>query len=108
METLVVKYKLKPGVEKIVEEWKQYCLDHRDEIIVRLKAEGVVVETAFIEKAGDEMFLYYFLKAHSLEKVYEIFDASQDPVDLYQKEFKDKVIESRQQLEVAVDFGVLG
>ena len=104
METLAVKYKLKRGTETRVAEWRQYSSDHKEEILERCRLEGIVIESAFLDTVGDDTYLIYFLKAKNLEKVYEIFDASQHPVDLYQKAFKAEVIEEWTLLTLAVDF----
>ena len=86
MQTICIKTKIKPGHIEKVRLWFRTLLERRDETLETLRNEGVVVESAFIDKQGDDLYLIYYMKAENIDKAYEVFTKSTSPIDLYHKD----------------------
>ncbi len=69
MPTQVIckRIRLKPGSLPRVYEWAATLTQRRDEALATLKDQGVVVESAFLERAADGDFLVYYMRADDLE-----------------------------------------
>lgn len=73
------------------------------ETLESLENEGVVVESAFLDKQGDDLYLIYYLKAENISQVYEVFDKSTLAIDHYHKECWGKYCEGQEVLEELLD-----
>ena len=103
MQTNCIKTKIKPGYIEEVRLWFRTLLERRDETLETLRNEGVVVESAFIDKQGDDLYLIYYMKAESIDKAYEVFNKSTSAIDLYYKDCWKKYCEGRIVLEELLD-----
>lgn len=103
METILIKYKIKPQSLNKVTEWILYFNTYREEITKLLKDEGIWVESAFIEKADTENFIYYYLKAEDINTATAIFLNSKNPHDLFHKNFMAENLEFNAKLELLID-----
>lgn len=104
METIMVKYKLKPGSRERLQEWREYSERHRSAVLKTLEREGVVYEAAFLDVVGEDSYLLYLLRAHDVNKAVQIFMQSMDEVDQYQHAFLQDVVEARTSTELLVEF----
>jgi hypothetical protein len=90
-------------VEEAV-RWVQSLKERQEEVAQLLDAEGVGVESLFIERSGQDVYLYQYVRANSLEQAYEAFMASQIPISIETRQFIDEMWEDGQSLELIVDF----
>ena len=103
MQTICVKTKLKKDSVEHVIEWFNTLKIRINEMIDTLKNEGVVIESVFLDKHGDDNFLIYYMKAMDISRVHEIFGNSTLPIDTYHKECWKKYCEGREILEELLD-----
>lgn len=99
MKTICIKTKLKKALIEEVRVWFQTLKNRLNETLESLENEGVVVESAFLDKQGDDLYLIYYLKAEDVSRAYEIFNNSTLPIDHYYKECWNKYCEGREVLE---------
>jgi Family of unknown function (DUF6176) len=104
VETACVKVRLKPGSLGRVREWAAELNRRGDEVLATLRDEQVVVESVFLEQAGDGDFLIYYMKARNLEEAGQAVQHSHHEIDAYHQEFKQDTWESRRPLELLIDF----
>ena len=107
METICIKTKIKPGHIDEMRLWFKNLHSRQPEVLETLKNEGVVVESAFLDKQGDDLFLIYYMKAESVEKAYDVFTKSTSSIDIYFKNEWKQHCEGRIVLEELLDLDVL-
>lgn len=108
MQTLCIKTKLKRGALEDVRRWFQTLKLRMGETLKSLANERVVFESAFLDKQGDDYFLIYYLKAHDINYVYEVFDTSTLAIDQYFKKCWTQFCEGREVLEELLDIDRIG
>ena len=84
--------------------WVQSLKERQEEVAELLDAEGIRVESLFIERSGQDVYLYQYVRANSLEQAYEAFMKSQIPISKETRQFIDEMWEDGQSLELVVDF----
>lgn len=104
METICIKTKLKKGSLEDVRKWFQTLREKPDEVLQSLEKEGVIIESAFLDKQGHDYFLIYYMKAKSLAHAREVAMKSTLAIDKYHKECFKKFCEDRMELEPLIDF----
>ncbi len=104
METICISTKLKKGSLEDVRKWFQTLRERPDEVLQSLKDEGVIIESAFLDKQGNDYFLIYYLKAENLAQAREVAMKSTLSIDKYHKECSKKFCENRKELELLIDF----
>ena len=87
--------------------WVHSLKERRQEVIKLLKAEGIQLESLFLERVGQDVYLYQYVRANSLEEAYEAFMKSQLPISVETRQFIDEMWEGGQNLELVADFEVL-
>jgi hypothetical protein len=103
MRTICISTKIDPIFIDEVREWFKTLKNRLDETMETLENENVLVESAFLHKHVNEVFLIYYLKAEDIDKAYEVFDRSTSPIDIYFKECWKKYCKSRVVLEELLD-----
>lgn len=103
METICIKTKLKKEIVEEVRIWFQTLKNRINETLETLENEGVYVESVFLDKQGNDLYLIHYMKAENISKVYEVFSKSTLPIDLYYKECWKKYCEGREVLEELLD-----
>lgn len=103
METRCIKIKLRPGALPRVRAWAAEINRRRDEALATLRAEGAIVETAFLDSATEGDFLLYYMKAGSFAQVQEVFAQSQHAIDAYHRQFMQDIYAEAPPLELLVD-----
>ncbi len=107
MQTFIKKYKIKKEFIENIYKWSHILTIRKDEVLETLKHEGVMIETAFLDKQGEDMYLVYFMKCKNIETAFKIFNSSQDPIDLYHKKVLRDSLDQGEVLEVLIDFECL-
>lgn len=102
-ETRCVKIKLKPNSLEKVEEWAKTINNRKDEALVTLRDEGVILETVFLDQTSDGDFLIYVMKAESFEKVKGTFEKSVHAIDEFHQNFKAETWEDGKKLKLLID-----
>ena len=67
MQTACIKVRLKPGSVPRVREWAAELNRRADEVLATLRAEGVVLESVFLDTDNGDCVIYY-TKALNLEE----------------------------------------
>lgn len=103
MKTICLKTKIKKNNIEAVRHWFNNLKLRIDETRETLKNEKVIVESAFLDKNGDDFFLIYYLRADNIEYAYKVFENSVLPIDVYYKECWKNLCEGREVLEELLD-----
>ena len=98
-----VRVRLKTGVLSRVREWAAYLAAHRSEALQTLEAEGVSIESVFLDSTADGDFLIYYMRSASHEKAREVAARSTAAIDNFHKAFKREAWVDVRQLELLVD-----
>ncbi|MFM6324626.1 MAG: DUF6176 family protein [Microcystis panniformis] len=104
METRCMKIKLRSGSEPRVAAWAAELNRKREEVIQTLKAEGVVIESVFLDHQADGDYLIYFMRSGNFENAHRVASRSTSTIDEYHRAFKNDCWESRSMLRSLVDF----
>lgn len=83
--------------------WFQTLKKRINETLISLENEEVFVESAFLDKQGDDLYLIYYMKAKDISRAYEVFNKSNLDIDHYYKECWKKYCEGREILEELLD-----
>jgi hypothetical protein len=102
-EVICVKIKLKPGSLKRVHAWAEEINRRKPEALTTLFAEGISIESAFLDISSDGDFLIYYMRAKNFEKAREIFRHSKHSIDAYHKQFRNDAWEEKKSLELLLD-----
>ena len=102
-ETRCIKIKLKPNSIEKVREWARVINDRKDEALVTLREEGVILETVFLDQTSEGDFLIYLMKAESFEKAMDAFEKSAHDIDEFHQNFKRETWADGKRLELLVD-----
>ena len=103
VKTICIKTKLKKEFIDEIRQWFQTLKESREETLESLENEGVHVESAFLDKQGNDLYLIYYLKAEDIAKAYEVFNKSDLAIDHYYKKCWKKYCEGREVLEELLD-----
>lgn len=103
MKTICIKTKLKKELIEEVRIWFQTLKNRTNEVLESLENEGVFVESAFIDRQGDDLYLIYYIRAVDVSRAYEIFNKSALTIDHYYKECWKKYCIGREVLEELLD-----
>ena len=107
MKTICIKTKLKKEFISEIRLWFQTLKERVDETLVSLENEGVIVESAFLDTQGDDLYLIYYMKAKDISQAYDAFNKSTLEIDHYYKECWKKYCEGRVVLEELLDLDTL-
>jgi hypothetical protein len=75
--------RLKPGSEDKVAEWRSTIASRLDEAAATLKDEDVQVESWFTIEISGEQYLLWYLRAKSIERVFEVSRKLKHPIDRF-------------------------
>ena len=104
METICIRAKIKAGMLEETRKWFKTLIERSDETLQTLENEGVIVESVFLDKFGDDFYLIYYMKAENLEHAREVSKNSILSIDKYHKECRKNCCEGAQVLELLMDF----
>lgn len=102
------RVRLKPGTLPQVREWAAHITAHREAALATLAAEGVTVESVFLDstEAGD--YLVYYMRAGLHARARAVAQASVAAIDQYHRAFKQATWAGVQPLELLVDLRPAG
>jgi Family of unknown function (DUF6176) len=103
MRTICIRTKINPDSLDEVRVWFKTLKTRQEETMETLKNEGVLVESVFLDKHDNGIYLIYYLKAEDVDKAYEVFDKSTSSIDVYFKECWKKYCKGRIVLEELLD-----
>ncbi len=103
MKTICIKTKLKKEFLDEIRHWFQTLKNRIEEVIESLGNEGVIVESAFLDNQGEDLYLIYYMKAKDIAFAYEVFNKSTLSIDQYYRDCWRKYCEGRVVLEELLD-----
>jgi hypothetical protein len=103
MKTICIKTKLKSNTIDEVRSWFKQIQSREREALQTLENEEVFIESAFIDKQGDDYYLIYYMKANDIDYAYSVFSKSTLAIDTYYKSCWKKYCEGREILEEVLD-----
>jgi tRNA(adenine34) deaminase len=106
MKSICVRIALKENSIDSVREWFQTLMDRREETLESLRNEGVIVESAFLDRQPDGDFLIYYMRTKNIEKAMAVFQNSNLAIDAYHKDCKRKYCGTSIRLEQLLDLSV--
>lgn len=80
------RIKIKAGELHHVRAWFQELQQRQQELLEAFAAEGVLLESVFLEKAADGDYLIYYMRHNDLATVYQVLAQLQLPVRLFHVE----------------------
>jgi hypothetical protein len=86
-----------------VREWAAHIAAHRDEALKSLEAEGVSIESVFLESTDEGDFLIYYMRATSVEHAQVVASASTSEIEQYHRAFKRQTWVGVEKLELLLD-----
>jgi len=98
-----MKTKIKKEFIEEVRVWFQTLKSQMEEMLISLENEKVLVESAFLDKQGDDFYLIYYVKAENLSYAYKVFKKSTMAIDDYYKQCWKKYCEGHKVLEELLD-----
>jgi uncharacterized protein DUF6176 len=87
-EAVCARVRLKPGSLPRVREWAAYVASHRDDALQRLAAEGVTIESVFLDESGAVAHLVYDMRSASIEQAQRTARDSVAAIDREHERFK--------------------
>lgn len=103
MKVICIKTKLKKELIGEIRLWLTTLKERIGETLESLKNEGVIVESAFLDKQGADLYLIYYMKAEDISHAHEVFNQSDLAIDHYHKQCWKKYCEGREVLEELLD-----
>jgi hypothetical protein len=102
-EAVCARVRLKPGSVARAREWASYLAEHRQESLERLAAEGVSIESVFLDESGGDAFLVYYMRTVSIEKAQQVARDSAAAIDREHARFKAEAWVEVKRLELLLD-----
>ena len=102
-EVVCARIQLKPGSLPQVREWAEHIRIHRDEALQTLQAEGVTVESVFLDSGADGDFLVYYMRSASQEAAQAVAARSVAAIDAYHRAFKRETWAEVRRLDLLLD-----
>jgi len=87
-----------------VREWAAELTRRTTEVMATLRDETARIETVFLESTADGDFLLYYMRVDDSDEDSKAFERSTHAIDAYHRAVMEEVVESRQTLELLVDF----
>ena len=83
--------KLRPGTEGKVEEWKNTIASRLNEAAATLQDEEVQIESWFKIKIHGDNYLLWYLRANSIQRVFEVSMKLKHPIDKFHYELMTEI-----------------
>jgi hypothetical protein len=104
MKVICTRIELKPDSLPAVRAWAREVTTRKGEVLETLRAEGVTVESVFLDRLGDTDYLVYYMRARDLEHAFAVGPKLKLPIQEYHNQFKRETWELVSQLECLADF----
>lgn len=105
-DIVCARVRLQPGSLGRVRQWAAFLQTHRDEALRALEAEGVLIESVFLDSAPEGDELVYYMRADSMERAMAVAAASVAEIDRYHRDFKKATWVDVRRLELLVDLSL--
>lgn len=102
IQCLKIRFRRDKAEEAV--RWLHSLKERHEEVAELLDAEGIRLESLFLERAGNDVYLYQYVRANSLEQAYEAFMKSPSRISEETRQFIDEMWEDGQSLELIADF----
>lgn len=102
-EVQCLKIRLKDGTTNRATAWLKSLKGRRGEAVEMLQAEGMRVESLFLERTSDGDYLYFYARADDLVRANEAFMFSTLPLSVETREITQSTWGEIEQLELVVD-----
>ena len=102
-EVVCARIQLQPGSLPRVREWAEHLRSHREEALQTLAAEGVSVESVFLDTGADGDFLVYYMRSASQEAAQAVAARSTAAIDAYHRAFKRETWTDVRRLDLLID-----
>lgn len=91
MEYAAGLIKLKPDPEAKVEEWRKTISSRLDEAALTLQDEQAHIESWFKIEINGEKYLLWYMRAKSIERVFEVSMQMKHPIDKFHYELMTEI-----------------
>jgi choline dehydrogenase-like flavoprotein len=102
-DVVCARVRLQPGSVPRVRAWAAHLHAHRAEALRTLDAEGVAIESVFLESGPDGDSLVYYMRAADIEAAFAVAARSEAAIEQYHREFKQATWLEVTRLELLVD-----
>jgi Family of unknown function (DUF6176) len=91
MEVAAGLIKLNPDSKSKVDEWRHTMKSRMEEALATLVHEGTDVESCFRLKIDGQDYLLWYMRAESMQKVFEVSRTFKHPIDRYHYDLMDSI-----------------
>ena len=98
------RIRLKPGSLPLVREWAAELTRRAAEVLATLRDETARIESVFLDSGPDGDYLVYYMRVDDPNANLRAVQTSTHAIDEYHRAFMGAVVDSRQSLELLVDF----
>lgn len=102
-EVVCARIQLQPGSLPRVREWAEHLRSHREDALATLAAEGVTVESVFLDAGAEGDFLVYYMRSRSQAAAQVVAERSTAAIDAYHRAFKRETWKEVRRLDLLVD-----
>ena len=92
MEVAAGLIKLNPDSESKVHEWRDAMKSRIDEALATLVHEGATIESWFRVKIDGQDYLLWYMRAESMQTVFEVSQTFKHPIDRYHYELMSSIM----------------
>jgi hypothetical protein len=107
MKSVCIRVALKENSVNSVKEWFRTLMERREETLESLRNEGVIVESAFLDRHPNGDFLIYYMRAKDIETAINVFQNSSLAIDAYHKSCWGKYCGESTPLEQLLDLDTI-
>jgi hypothetical protein len=91
MEVAAGLIKLNPNSKSKVDEWRDTMESRMEEALATLVHEGAEIESWFRVKIDGQDYLLWYMRAESMQKVFEVSRTFKHPIDRYHYDLMDSI-----------------
>lgn len=102
-EVACARIQLEPGSLPRVREWAEHLRTHREEALANLAAEGVAVESVFLDSGAEGDYLVYYMRSRLQAAAQAVAERSTAAIDAYHRAFKRETWKAVRRLDLLVD-----
>lgn len=102
-DVVCARIQLQPDSLPRVRAWAEHLRAHRDEALQTLAAEGVTVESVFLDSGAKGDFLVYYMRSGSQQRAQEVAARSVAAIDAYHRAFKRDTWAQVRRLDLLLD-----
>ncbi|WP_459192176.1 DUF6176 family protein [Halosimplex sp. J119] len=92
-DVVMVKQRVQEDKVDRLKEWMAEVRDRRNEAEETLRDEGMLTESAFLERTDDGPYLVYYMEAEDIDRVWDQYEDSNHDIDREHKRVMQEVLE---------------